>query len=251
MAVSFDPVAGIYDATRWSGVPPDIMEKILVGLKNAFRDCRTILDIGIGTGRFAQYFNNNGFAVVGIDVSLAMMKQAREKGARDLVRADAHYMPFRDQVFDGSLMIHMIHLAKDWVNVVHEIGRVTRIVLVSEAGDSQGFDARWNYLKLREEMGFPLPRLNEGEFGLRRMVPPLSIVRAGDYWTELSTKEEIDDFEARKSSVIWDVPPGVHNKIMKLLHEEYDGQTIRRRDSPEVVSWDPADLRAYKPSGSS
>lgn len=246
MAVSFDRVAGIYDATRWSGVPSHIMERILAGLQNAFRDCRTILDIGIGTGRFAQYFNNKGFAVVGIDVSLSMMKQARDKGVRDLVRADAHHMPFRDQSFDGALMIHMIHLARDWIKVVHEIGRVTRVALVSEAGDSQGFDVRRNYLKLREEMGLSLPRLNEGEFELRQMIPPSTVQPTGEYSTELNAREEIDDFDARKSSVTWDVAADVHRRIMKRLHDQYDGQTVQRRDSPEVVSWDPADLRVYQ-----
>ncbi len=222
------------------------MEKIFAEIKNAFKNCQTILDIGVGTGRFAEYLNNNGFTVVGVDISLPMMKQAKTKGVKDLVRADAHKMPFRDRAFDGSLTIHMIHLAKTWVEVVHEIGRVTRTVVVSEAGDSQGFDARWIYLRLREQMGFPLPRLNDGEFGLRRMIRPVSIVSAGDYSTEVNAREEIADFETRKSSVIWDVPADVHSRIMKQLHDEYDGQTLQRRDLPEVVSWDPADLRDYR-----
>jgi predicted TPR repeat methyltransferase len=79
LAVSFDPVAGIYDATRWAGIPPEIMEKLLNTMRELFTGCRTILDIGTGTGRFAEYFHDSGFNVVGIDVSLAMMAKAREK----------------------------------------------------------------------------------------------------------------------------------------------------------------------------
>jgi len=61
LAVSFDRVASIYDATRWSGVPPETMEKLLNTMKQAFGGCQKILDIGIGTGRFAEYFIDSGF----------------------------------------------------------------------------------------------------------------------------------------------------------------------------------------------
>ena len=247
MAVSFDRVASVYDATRWAGVPAAVMEKILTGMKDAFKDCRTILDIGVGTGRFAQYFNETGFAVVGVDVSLPMMKQAQEKGVRDLVRADAHHLPFRDQSFDASLMIHLLHLVSDWVCVVHEVGRVTKKVMVSEAGDAEGFSARQRYLVMREQMGYPLKRLNDGEFGLRKSIPPKSVRSAGDYWTDINARGEIASFEARKSSVMWDVPDDVHRRIIRELHEEYDGKTLRRHDVAEVVAWDTSSLRAYKP----
>ena len=118
MAVSFDRLASVYDATRWSGVPPEIMEKLLNAMKELFAGCRTILDVGIGTGRFAEYFNDSGFNVVGIDVSLGMMAKAREKGLRNLVQADAHHLPFRDQAFDGAIMIHVLHLVRNWAEVV-------------------------------------------------------------------------------------------------------------------------------------
>lgn len=234
----------MYDATRWTGVPRPVMEKILVALKNAFGGCRTILDVGIGTGRFAENLAENGLAVVGIDVSLPMMMQAKEKGVGDLVRADAHHLPFRDLSFDGSLMIHVLHLVQDWAEVVREVGRVTRSLVVSEAGDTEGFNPRQKYLELRKELGHPLVRLNDGELGLRRIIPPKYVVPTGDYWTETNAKEEIESFEARRSSVMWDVPENVHRRIMERLHKEYDGRNLRRHDIPEVVSWDPAQFRS-------
>src|SRR5437016_14585849 len=83
-------------------------------------------------GRFAEYLNNSGFDVVGIDVSLSMMAKAREKGVRNLVQADAHYLPFRDMVFDGAILVHVLHLVRDWVRVVDEVGQVTSSVVVAE-----------------------------------------------------------------------------------------------------------------------
>ena len=44
MAVSFDRVASVYDVTRWAGVPAAVMEKILSSMKEAFKDCRMILE---------------------------------------------------------------------------------------------------------------------------------------------------------------------------------------------------------------
>ncbi len=222
------------------------MEKILNTMRDAFKGCELILDIGTGTGRFAQYFNDAGFTVIGVDVSLQMMLQAREKGVRDLVRADAHYLPFRDRSFDGSIMIHLLHLVRDWVQVIHEVGRVTRKVLVSEAGDGQGFSARQRYIELRKEMGYPLNRLNDAEFALRKLVPPIFVTSAGDYWTDVNADEEITSFDKRKSSVSWDLSEVVHRRIIHLLHAEYQGKTVRRHDIPEVVGWDPVQLRAFK-----
>src|SRR5437016_8257861 len=115
------------------------MKSLLNAMKELFAGCRTILDVGIGTGRFAEYLSNSGFGVLGIDVSLSMMAQAREKGVRNLIQADAHHLPFRDGSFDGSIMIHVLHLVRDWVQVIHEAGRVTRKVLISEAGEAEGF----------------------------------------------------------------------------------------------------------------
>jgi SAM-dependent methyltransferase len=246
MAVSFDRVANIYDATRWAGVPRPIMEKILSGMKDMLKDCRSILDIGTGTGRFAQFFKDSGFYVVGVDISLQMMAEAREKGVRDLVRADAQHLPFRDGSFDGSIMIHVLHLVENWVQAVHEVGRVTKRLLISEAGETEGFSPRQSYLGLRAEMGHPLNRFNASEHGLRKLIHPKFIVSAGDYWAEVSADEEITSFEARKSSVMWDVPEEIHIRIIQRLRSEHHGETVRRHEIAEVVGWNPAQLRAFK-----
>ncbi len=245
MAVSFDRIAGVYDSTRWSGVPPEVMKSLLNAMKELFAGCRTILDVGVGTGRFAEYLNDSGFDVAGIDVSLSMMAKAREKGVRNLVQADAHYLPFRDRVFDGGIMVHVLHLARDWVQVVREAGRVTGKIVVAEVEGGEGFSPRSRYLELRKEMGYPLDRFNDGEAGLRRVVPPATVKLVGDNWIDIDVHEEIDFFDKRKSSVSWDVPAEINDKIVQRLHSENPEKTIRRREIVEVVDWDPAQLRNF------
>jgi len=246
MGVSYDSVANIYDATRWAGVPAPVMKNILDTMREALKDCRNILDVGTGTGRFAKVFEDAGFTVIGVDVSLTMMAQAREKGVRNLVQADAHHLPFRDESFDGSIMMHVLHLVENWVQVIHEAGRVTRNILISEAGNAEGYSARQRYLELRAEMGYPLKRFNEAEFGLRKFIRPRFVISAGDYWTDVNADEEIRGFEARKSSVMSDVPEDVHRKIMQRLRAEHGGKLLQRHDIPEVVGWDPVHLREFR-----
>src|SRR3989442_1362016 len=251
MAVSFDKVAGIYDATRWSGLPPEILKKLLGAMKETLAGCRTILDVGIGTGRFAEYLNDSGFNVVGIDVSLSMMAKAREKQLQNLVQADAHHLPFRDQSFDGAIMIHILHLVRNWAEVVGEVGRVTRNVIVADIEGGEGFSPRSRYVELRQEMGYPLDRFNDGEAGLRRVVPPAIVKLVGDYWTDVDVHEEIDSFDRRKSSVSWGLPSEVNNRIIQRIHAENQTKIVHRRDIVEVVGWDPAQLRNVTARGSS
>jgi ubiquinone/menaquinone biosynthesis C-methylase UbiE len=243
MAVSFDRLASVYDATRWSSVPPEIMKKLLNTMKELLANCRTILDVGIGTGRFAEYFNDSGFDVVGIDVSLSMMAKAREKGLRNLIQADAQHLPFQDDIFDGAIMIHVLHLVRDWVQVVGEVSRVTSKVTVAEVEGGEGFDPRSRYVELRKEMGCPLDRFNDGEAGLRRIIPPTIVKLVADYWKDIDVHDEIESFDKRKSSVSWDVPAEVNGRIIQRLHLENPEKTIRRREIVEVVGWDPAQLR--------
>jgi SAM-dependent methyltransferase len=245
LTVSFDRVAGIYDATRWA-LPPEIMKKLLDAIRETFASSRTILDVGIGTGRFAEYLTDSGFNLVGIDVSLAMMAKAREKKLRNMVQADAHHLPFRDEAFEGALMIHVLHLVRDWIQVIAEVGRVTRKAIVAEVEAGEGFSPRQRYLELRKAMGYPLDRFNDGEAGLRRMIPPKSVRLVGDYWTDLEVHEEIDSFDRRKSSVSRGIPEDVNSRIIRQLHSENPEKTIRRREIVEVVGWDPVQFREYR-----
>ena len=63
------------------------------------------LDIGTGTGQFAVYLARGGFDVTGIDISAAMIAEARRYAADlrlqiDFMTGDAESLDFADRTFD-------------------------------------------------------------------------------------------------------------------------------------------------------
>jgi len=129
--ISFDRAVDIYDATR--SLPPEVMAEVVKGLSAALRrhDCHRILDVGVGTGRFASPLEDLGFKVAGVDVSIEMLKRARSKSVGNLARGDARRLPFKDKSFDAVLMNHVLHLIEEWREALGEIRRVARNALFS------------------------------------------------------------------------------------------------------------------------
>lgn len=66
--VEFDRIAPVYDETRRA--PSDEELRTLSGILTG---CRTVLDAGVGTGRFAVPLRQFEFNIIGVDLSLGMM----------------------------------------------------------------------------------------------------------------------------------------------------------------------------------
>ena len=74
-----------------------------------FDKSKKILDVGCGTGRHAIELTKRGYTVVGVDLSEAQLRRAREKAeAKNLVidfqRRDARALPFNGE-FDVAIML--------------------------------------------------------------------------------------------------------------------------------------------------
>ena len=233
-------MVGAYDSTR--ALPSEIMKGIVDTMREILKDCSTVLDVGVGTGRFACPINDNGFRVVGVDISVPMMLRAREKGLRDLVKTDANRLPFNDDSFDAVLMVHLLHLVDDWVGLVHEIGRVARHLVVSVVYRSKGFSARKDYLMLRQKMGCPLKRFNEAEEGLRKVLTPTTIIHVGEYKTTVNAEAAIASLEKGDFAIAWDLPEEFHSKIIRKLRSEYGGGNYPRTETFDVAVWEPEQL---------
>jgi ubiquinone/menaquinone biosynthesis C-methylase UbiE len=126
-SVSFDSAAEQYDRTR--ALPPEAQAQVTSLLAQELKGRGPCLEVGVGTGRIAVPLRDGGVEVIGIDLSLAMLRRLQEKGgpkALPAVRADATRLPFRDHGFGGSLACHVLHLIPDWRLAATEMVRVTQ-----------------------------------------------------------------------------------------------------------------------------
>jgi ubiquinone/menaquinone biosynthesis C-methylase UbiE len=92
-----------------------------------------LLDLGIGPGTsgLEMVCCDPARALVGIDVSAAMLQRARRNAARvgvalPLVRADVLRLPFRDRSFDGATGHSFLYLLPDAPAALREVARVVR-----------------------------------------------------------------------------------------------------------------------------
>src|SRR2546422_6716047 len=121
--LSFDRVAAIYDETR--GLAPRAMARVLAVLVDQLQGKR-VLEVGVGTGRYAVPLQKSGVRVVGVDISRKMVEFGLAKGLRDVVFADAPRLPFVSGAFDVATTNHVLHLIPDWRDPPRGNPRVTR-----------------------------------------------------------------------------------------------------------------------------
>ena len=90
-----------------------------------------ILDIGTGTGVFAEAFAANGFAVAGIDTNPTLLELARHAvpGA-EFKEGGAEALPYADQTFDMAFLGHVLHETDDPLQALKEARRVARTRVV-------------------------------------------------------------------------------------------------------------------------
>jgi ubiquinone/menaquinone biosynthesis C-methylase UbiE len=130
-----DTVAEAYEDKRFTGGGRLIDRREKGAVLDAvapFEDER-VLEIACGTGRFSVMLAERGADVTGIDISGAMLGQAREKAraagvadAVEFMRGDAARLPFPDNAFDVSFAVRFFHLADTPETFLAEMRRVTR-----------------------------------------------------------------------------------------------------------------------------
>ena len=131
----FDRIADIYDDTR-----RPLNEATLAGIKKMLTKyrCRSILEIGVGTGRISLPLSNAGFETTGLDLSRRMMERARAKGLTDLILAEASLVPLREKTLDATFMAHVFHLLDDPLTVMRAAAKVSRVGVFALVRKRQG-----------------------------------------------------------------------------------------------------------------
>ncbi len=127
----FDSWPERYD--RWFETPLGIVikaceQELVMRMLNPVHG-EQILDAGCGTGVFTLDILKQGSAVVGIDLSLPMLKKAicKSQGSHfSGAVADILELPFRNDRFDKVVSITALEFIKDAVAAARELFRVTK-----------------------------------------------------------------------------------------------------------------------------
>jgi len=185
-SIPFDQAAEYFDRTRPIGA-----RALAAVAEQAAREVKhrgKCLDVGIGTGRIGIALMDRGINLVGIDLSLPMLRQLRLKSARRSIPvavADAVSLAFDNWTFGSAMACFVLNLIPDWRKAVTEMARVVRpggVLLFMLAG-AQGATREINdfYFAQAGDNGYPFgladPRdLDEHAISIglrRRILPPI------------------------------------------------------------------------------
>lgn len=125
---SFDRIAKQYSLQR--AYPPQIAIQVGSSIAAQLPPQATLLELGVGTGRIAFPVLAAGCQVVGIDISLEMLRAAQREGNSELlprlslVQGDITDLPFADGYFAGVVAVHVLHLVPNVRQTLTEARRV-------------------------------------------------------------------------------------------------------------------------------
>lgn len=100
-----------------------MLEQVLNGRVNATKP--RILDIGCGTGMLLEDLEKLGFAA-GLDFSTVALEYCRNRGLRQLGRADVKHIPVASNMIDLITALDLVEHIEDDVNVMNEFFRVLK-----------------------------------------------------------------------------------------------------------------------------
>ncbi len=148
-----DEVAEEYEDKRFSrgGQLIDRREKRAVLDALGPVEGKDVLEIACGTGRFTVMLAERGADVVGLDISLPMLRRGRRKATAadtsvNWMRGDAARLPFPDDSFDAVLAMRFFHLADTPAAFLSELQRVSRDRVVFDTFNSGSTRSVYNWL---------------------------------------------------------------------------------------------------------
>ncbi len=104
-----------------------VVEVVIAGIPSG-----SILDVGTGTGVFAEAFYKKGYAVSGVDINQDMITEAQKFVPNaEFHLAPAESIPFKDKTFDIVFFGGVLHEADDLVKALKEGARVTKKRIVA------------------------------------------------------------------------------------------------------------------------
>ena len=244
-SLNFDRIADSYDQTRGGEERGARFAKEL----HPFLDPgRPMLEIGIGTGVVALGLRGLGHRVVGVDLSLSMLRHAADRLGPRVAAGDARRLPLAEAAVGQVYSVWVLHVVGDVPALLAEVARVLRpggryLVVpgfTPEPGDPIGrlvLD-----LQLRVD---PEGRRRDDPARVRDLAPAAGLrfverrpLAAYDY--EESPAEEIRKIESRSLSWLWNVPDDRWDEVVGpalagLRALPHPDRPIARRSSHDLM----------------
>jgi ubiquinone/menaquinone biosynthesis C-methylase UbiE len=244
MSSFFDSIAPIYDETR--GLPKVTMDEVVGVIAGELKGNKKVLDLGVGTGRFAYPLQERKVYVVGVDLNLAMLSKARSKDLENLVIGNACALPFKDDTFEAVISVHLLHLIENYQTALKEISRVGTSELISVLYTNSDFQVFDEYKNAVVHFGYDLETPGFGERGLKEKIKPAKVMTIEPFKSLLQIEERIKLLENRKHSYTLKTPEEVHNKAITLLRNKFaDHLNDHAKSEIELAVWNMVDISEH------
>jgi len=116
---AFDQNSLEYD--QWFDKHPIVYQSEILAIKQAIPDNKTGIELGVGTGRFAEPLNIK----FGVEPSENMAKVAEQRGVT-VYRAVAENLPIDNATFDFALMVTTVCFLSDIPKAFSEVQRILK-----------------------------------------------------------------------------------------------------------------------------
>ena len=133
----FHDKQGCHYETRWVEGPrfQCHYERIARHVKTYFKGKKStiLVDIGCGTGRGSLFLAETSVNIIGLDISLSILKIFKEKSSLkglknvDLILCDAENPPLRTEIADIVTFFGALHHLPNKIKALHEASRLLRL----------------------------------------------------------------------------------------------------------------------------
>lgn len=85
-----------------------------------------LLDVGGGSGRIAQLFQDNSCRVTITDISMGMLRESAKAGVFKLILAASENLPYKNSQFDRIIMVDAFHHVINHKSTIYQLLRVLK-----------------------------------------------------------------------------------------------------------------------------
>jgi len=135
-----------YENSKYGGRFGRYLKRQEISIYNSMidSDCKTILDIGSGTGKLSKFNNTDSYLIVSADSSYEMLQNAKSHikvgyGKYIPVVCNAESICFPDRSFDCVVASRLLMHLSDWKSGLSEICRVSKKYIVFDFPSSISF----------------------------------------------------------------------------------------------------------------